>query len=89
MKILLVDEDRSSFYALMVLAKVSSKQLRRDFYPSQKIGIASGWSLPLLLLMAFLFGKFDYFYEKQKKLGKWLLKSIGLGGNGDASSSSD
>ncbi|MEL6674276.1 MAG: DUF6787 family protein [Bacteroidota bacterium] len=45
--------------------------------------------IPLLLLMAFLFGKFDYFYDKQKKLGKWLLKRMGLGGNGDASSSSD
>jgi hypothetical protein len=28
----------------------------------------------LLLGYAFLFGKFHYFWEKQKKLGRWLAK---------------
>ncbi|MEM6630710.1 MAG: DUF6787 family protein [Bacteroidota bacterium] len=30
----------------------------------------------LLLVYAFLFGKFSYFYEKQKKLGNWILKKF-------------
>ncbi|MEM9932408.1 MAG: DUF6787 family protein [Bacteroidota bacterium] len=27
----------------------------------------------LLLIYAFIFGKFSYFYEKQKKIGRWLF----------------
>lgn len=30
----------------------------------------------LLLVYAFIFGKFSYFYEKQKKLGNWILKKF-------------
>lgn len=28
----------------------------------------------LLLIVAFLFGKFDYFYEKEKKIIHWLFR---------------
>lgn len=32
----------------------------------------------LLLGYAFLFGKFQYFYEKQRKMGRWILRKLGL-----------
>lgn len=32
----------------------------------------------LLLIYAFLFGKFSYFYEKEKKIFRWLGKKLGL-----------
>ncbi|MCI4669421.1 MAG: hypothetical protein MRZ79_14905 [Bacteroidia bacterium] len=32
----------------------------------------------LLLAYAFIFGKFSYFWEKQKKIGLWIGRKLGL-----------
>lgn len=51
---------------------------------------SDGWYIPVYILLitpiyqvlllgyAFLFGKFRYFYEKQKKLFRWLGRKLGL-----------
>jgi hypothetical protein len=72
---------------LMVFAITGTASSFAPHYLMPLTGLESGWLyylvyfllvtpvyMVLLLIVAFLFGKFDYFYEKEKKIIHWLFR---------------